>query len=269
MPVDKEVISKYIKAHLNFLEENNFDEFLDTPRIYGFSEEFSVTFENFRDSLLEILDTSGIDYMSRMKHIPTRLFANNTNLVSIEIPSNIKGIGAKAFKECSQLQSVTISEGVEIIGLKAFNFCESLTSVKLPESLYRLGEMAFAGCRNLKNITLPKLHLMHLPDAVFLGTDISDIEIPDNVGFIDHRAFAECNNLTRISIGDKIAGESDIFLQSNNIQVINYRGTWESLKRNALFKKFVRNDLPARVEISCTDRKLTFTQFLAATGKVS
>lgn len=268
MPVGKEVISKYIKAHLNLLEESNFDEFLDTSRIYDFSEKFLVTFENLRDSLLEILDTSGIDYMSRMKHIPTRLFANNPNLKSIEIPSNIKGIGAKAFRECSQLQSVKISEGVEKIGLGAFSWCTHLTEVKLPESLHQLYDMAFSRCIRLKNITLPSSNLKYIPSECLLGTGIVDIYIPDSVEMIDQRAFAECQQLTKVSLGKAVTGANNIFLLCPGLRIIEYRGTWEDLKGNPLFKKFVAYDLPSETLIRCTDREVIFPQFLAAMSKV-
>lgn len=259
MSTDKEIISKYIRAHSNLLEENNFDEFLDTSRIYGFSERSSATFEDFRDSLLKILDTSGIDYMSRMKHIPTRLFADNPNLTSVVIPSNIKGIGAKAFRECSQLQSVKISEGVEKIGLGAFSWCTRLTEVKLPESLHELADMAFSHCIHLKNVTLPSSNLKYIPSECLIGTGIVDIYIPDSVEIIDRRAFAECQQLTNVSLGKAITGASDIFHSCPGLRTIEYRGTWEDLKKNYLFRRLNRYDLPDETLIRCTDRVVTFS----------
>ena len=61
----------------------------------------------------------------------------------------------------------------------------------------------FAGCSSLRYTTLPK-NITEIPDDMFSGCDITNIEIPENVTRIGIEAFLGCVNLSSITIPSKV-----------------------------------------------------------------
>ncbi|MEG1529971.1 MAG: leucine-rich repeat domain-containing protein, partial [Clostridia bacterium] len=80
------------------------------------------------------------------------IFAGNTTIKSVQIPSSVTSIGERAFSGCSSLISVTIPSSVTSIGEMAFSGCRSLTSVTIPSSVTSIGYEAFSGCSRLTKI---------------------------------------------------------------------------------------------------------------------
>ena len=61
-------------------------------------------------------------------------FAENYEVISIEVPDTVTTIGPFAFVQCSNLTSVSIPDSVTIITSGVFQCCDNLTEVYLPEN---------------------------------------------------------------------------------------------------------------------------------------
>lgn len=81
------------------------------------------------------------------------LFANNTNLISIEITNGIIYIPKSAFNDCTSLANVAIPSSVTGIMDYAFEGCTKLTSIIIPATVDELRPLAFGGCTKLTSIT--------------------------------------------------------------------------------------------------------------------
>ena len=57
------------------------------------------------------------------------VFAGNSNLTSVTIPSSVTSIGSSAFSGCTGLTSITIPNSVTSIGASAFSGCSGLTEI--------------------------------------------------------------------------------------------------------------------------------------------
>lgn len=82
-------------------------------------------------------------------------FQNNTNIVTVVLPSGYKRIAMGMFFNCTRLEKILIPESVTYIGSDAFDYCASLKSITMPSS----SEWSpyFAGCTSLKLIDFSKV----------------------------------------------------------------------------------------------------------------
>ena len=123
-----------------------------------------------------------------------RMFADRTELLSVEIsdcvlqihdyaflgcrtltevrlPAHLVSIGVSAFEGCTALRSVTFGEEIETVGVSAFAKCKSLEEVTLPRSLKTLGSRAFNSCTELRKITVGGERLETLGAYAFSACD--------------------------------------------------------------------------------------------------
>ena len=152
-------------------------------------------------------------------------FADNTDVVSVDIPSSVTTIGPAAFSGCSSLSEIELPSGLTQIDDYTFHYCTSLEYVELPENLNSIGSFAFDDCVSLKEITIPdgvteiqefafcdcsnlkRIQLSNtvrtIGDSAFLRCkNITSIEIPDGIESIGSNAFEDCTGLTFIDIPD-------------------------------------------------------------------
>ena len=81
---------------------------------------------------------------------------NNTNSLSVVLPSNLTSVGDKIFQNNNSLVSIKFTgTSLTAINSPAFENCNRLTGVVLPEGLTTLGNCAFNGCSSLASITFP------------------------------------------------------------------------------------------------------------------
>ena len=78
-----------------------------------------------------------------------------SNLISVDIPSGVTSIGERAFWLCNSLTSANISSSVTSIGKEAFSNCSSLTSITIPSSVTSISDGTFASCTSLTSVTIP------------------------------------------------------------------------------------------------------------------
>lgn len=96
--------------------------------------------------------------------IPGEVFAGNTTITSVSLPSNVTTIDGQAFMGCTALANVDLGNVQEILSY-AFSGCTGLTEIVIPPSVTSIGGHAFYGCSNLSNV------LCRPQTAPNLGTD--------------------------------------------------------------------------------------------------
>ena len=128
--------------------------------------------------------------------IGSAAFCDDTELVSVSLPSTIKTIEHAAFCR-SSIQSLTLPEGVTTIASAAFKNCTSLKSVNIPSTVNKIGDFAFYGCSNLEgDIVIPD-GVGEIEYQAFYGcSKITSVTIPNSVTSIDHEAFMDCVGIT-------------------------------------------------------------------------
>ena len=186
------------------------------------------------DSILNLPeDYHGDDYI-----IDAEAFADDTRIVSVNIPQTVGKIGSSAFARCSKLASVTIPRGVMSIEIYAFEDCINLFEVinfsdlDIKKGYSSHGNVAYYAKKVVKvddqigdyyfytaednthylQHYIGKDTVIVLPEdcngddyqigeTAFLNNDsITSVEIPQTVGTIGKSAFASCDNLAAVSL---------------------------------------------------------------------
>lgn len=84
--------------------------------------------------------------------LPFEMFAQCTNLKTVNFDGNVNNIGVAAFIGCKSLQSVNL-DGVE--SLDTYAFAKSgLKEVTIPQSVSNVGAISFGGCTALETMTI-------------------------------------------------------------------------------------------------------------------
>ncbi len=135
------------------------------------------------------------------------LFANNQNLVYVEIPSYLQKISAYSFYGVSNLRGVAFPDDVEsfVIEDYAFYDCLSLADITINDKVASIGDYAFA-FTSLGDIALPNT-LSSIGTAAFMGcTEMSTFTWPsgteDYVLSIPESAFEGCENLETFNLSE-------------------------------------------------------------------
>ncbi|NCA67742.1 MAG: leucine-rich repeat domain-containing protein, partial [Clostridia bacterium] len=140
----------------------------------------------------------------------------NSNLISISIPSSVHTIGRNAFKNSLRLTSIYMQGGINI-GIGAFANCSRLTTITLPASLNKLGARAFAGCTNLASVFF-KGDIVNFDPSGISGVDINAFTNTD--GTIINSNLTVYGPATRIALGedDPIQSYLSIYCQTMKIR---------------------------------------------------
>ena len=144
--------------------------------------------------------------------IGDNVFANQTLLTQITIPSSISSIGNRTFKNCTGLTQITFVSpnysDIVSIGDEVFWGCTSLSSIQIPKYLEEIGDYAFKNCTNLSQITFMSAsyngNTSIGSEAFSSCASLENITIPDSVLSIGANAFTGCSALKSISIPDSV-----------------------------------------------------------------
>lgn len=139
-------LSKFIKAHVNDINNNNF------AKVYEDTND-SLTPCLLTSKLTELFLDAGLEPLEYMQAIPANYLAYS-KLTSITIPENITSIGRCAFSGCDGLTNITIPDSVTSIGSAAFENCSGLTSIVIPDSVISIDHWAFQYCTGLTSATI-------------------------------------------------------------------------------------------------------------------
>lgn len=147
------------------------------------------------------------------------------SLTQVTFFGDIKTIGKNAFEGCTLLERIPLIEGIETIGDNAFNKCITVTEVQIPKTVKTLGNGAFAACTSLNEVTIRSddtnvsgqysypfngcnaireinfdVDMTVVPERLFYGCGIIDLEIPYHIKNIGKYSFAGCKQLGYLTL---------------------------------------------------------------------
>lgn len=175
------------------------------------------------------------------------LFAGNTTLEKVVMPSFIKEIGTATFYECTSINGVDIPEQVTKIADRAFYHAENLSSVVLPEELTSIGESAFNKTA-LTSVILPQSVESVGDYAFFNVASLRQVNL-SGVSYIG----ADCFGMCSIEGCVDLSGAIDIgygAFSGNEINELKFSGRLRSIGAGAFSKLFSLTgvDLPEGLE---------------------
>ncbi len=166
--------------------------------------------------------------------IASYAFQDNTQLLSVKIPSSVKIIGAAAFRGCTSLTSVTFSEGLTTIEDYAFLECSMLTSLKVPSSVTSVGVSIFGSTPWLASQETSFLTVGHGILLKYMGTD-SEVTVPNGVKYISN-AFYYKSGVTDVVLPSGVASIGTYaFCMSPHLKSITFPDTITSINKNAVY----------------------------------
>ncbi len=182
------------------------------------------------DSILNLPeDYHGDDYI-----IDAEAFADDTRIVSVNIPQTVGEIGSSAFARCSKLASVTIPRGVMSIGDNAFENCSSLAAIVIPQNMLTIGSKSFAGCSSLSSVEF-KEGVETIGNNAFANcTSLATVIFPESLTAIGYEAFVNCTNLTDIVIPQNMLTiGSKSFAGCSSLASVEFKEGVETIGKNA------------------------------------
>ena len=124
--------------------------------------------------------TGVVEIQAGTETIIESAFKDNTNIISVKIPSSVKTIGKRAFYGCTKLESVVFEENsvLTTIDERMFYGCSTLNSINLSAclNLSSIGTLAFSKIGNVENFELPKA-LSTLGNRAFAKSNIENFSI--------------------------------------------------------------------------------------------
>ena len=134
--------------------------------------------------------------------IPGGMFAANTDITSVIIPSSVTSIAPMAFSNCTSLTSVTIAASANplSIGEDAFTGCTALTSITLPSNVTSISSNTFNRCSSLTSITLPSSITSIGAGAFSECTALTSITLLNGVTSLGAYAFGDCTSLASVTL---------------------------------------------------------------------
>ena len=120
------------------------------------------------------------DSGDKKAELPFEMFAECTNLKTVNLGGNVKKIETGAFIDCSSLQNIDLN-GVEVI--QSYSFARSgLTEVTIPESVNELQAIAFGGCTKLETMTI---------QGTIGKNSVKLLDILGNINYVSEKKYAD------------------------------------------------------------------------------
>ncbi len=129
------------------------------------------------------------------------LFANNENLVYVEMPQYFDEIPANSFQNCYNLLGVDFPDNVSKIGDYCFAGCSNLVDGNLPNTLTSIGAYAFQDTSTV--IPSDLSHCTQISEGAFQNCKgVTEIIYPA-LSSISNYCFDGCSNLTKFTFSDR------------------------------------------------------------------
>ena len=103
-------------------------------------------------------------------------FAHCDNLHTVVIGEGVNAIGDYVFASNSKLANVTLPTTLKSLGTQSFEGCAALQSIILPEGLENLGYLTFAGC-DLRTVTIPSTVISWSQDCFESNWNLTEIKV--------------------------------------------------------------------------------------------
>lgn len=223
------------------------------------------------------IDANSITLEYGRSSLPDRLFAGNSYVISISIPSSIYSIGASAFANCTSLISASLPDGISQIPDSCFSGCSRLSSISIPDNVINIGDSAFSGCSSLKSVdfntklrtidnyafadctsledittddtaTFPSVYT--IGRNAFAYTAITRLVLPDTVTSLDVSSFEKCDQLTELYIGSGISTiPAMCFNGCRNLYTLSLGNTVTRIEKDAFSYCFSHDRYAAQVTL--------------------
>lgn len=193
--------------------------------IYDFNEE-GITLVKYTGKDKEISVPQTIDNVY-ITEIGKECFAQNQNIVSVEIPHCVRTVDSYAFYNCTNLSSVIIKEGVEKIAPSAFDGCSSLKEISFPSSVKEIGLCAFSNCTNLETVSFVGARPLNIGASAFSFTPVSKVVLPEGTASISNAAFAHCKKLKEVYVPESVKDiKNNAFKNSPKVVLYIHEGSY-------------------------------------------
>lgn len=163
------------------------------------------------------------------KSITEGLFANQTYLTKVTVPSTLTYMGYEVFEGCrslgevewnaedckfgqtygapfsaTALYTITFGEKVRKIPDGLCSGCRYITEVKMPASVVEVGESAFSDCSGLEAVGFSE-NMTSIEARAFLDcAKLSELILPNSLREIGENAFSGCTGLETLSIPESV-----------------------------------------------------------------
>ena len=239
-------ISKFIKAHVNEINNNNF------AKVYEDTND-SLTPCLLTSKLTELFLDAGLEPLEYMQAVPANYLAYS-KLTSITIPENITSIGRCAFSGCDSLTSITIPDSVTSIGSAAFENCSGLTSIVIPDSVTSIDHWAFNYCTGLTSVTIGN-GVTSIDNGAFSDCEeLESVIISGNITSINEVVFDGCKGLKSVTIPASVTSIGKSAFRGCRGLTITFNGTkaqWDTITKEPKWKY-----TSSKFTIHCTDGDL-------------
>ncbi len=196
--------------------------------VTSFNEFQYFTGLNTSDSISLFANNSVLEEItlpSNWKMIPYGIFSKCTNLKTVKLNAGLENItiDGLAFENCSSLTSVDLGNNISVISGGAFYGCSSLTDITVTDKLTKIGSEAFYNCVLLKYINLTD-NITEIGDSAFFACRrLTDVHIPNNSSYttISNGTFWFCSSITTIELPDNVTTIGENAFASSGLQNVN------------------------------------------------
>ena len=150
--------------------------------------------------------------------IAKNCFRNDSDIISVEIPSSVTVIMYYSFENCSNLKSVQILNGTKTISYNVFENCVSLEQISIPQSVDYIGSSAFYNCPSLYMVNCDSLsnwckiyfgncyaNPTYYSKNLYLNYSlITKLTIPNEITEIKSYAFCNCLSISDVNIPNSV-----------------------------------------------------------------
>ncbi|MBR2968099.1 MAG: leucine-rich repeat protein [Clostridia bacterium] len=164
----------------------------------------------------------GDDYYE-VTEVEDLVFANQQDIISVELPDTLQIIGNNAFYNCENLTDVSFNYSVELltIGRGAFNECINLSNITIPSSVTSIGNSAFRGCDELTAISFgASSSLTSIGDDAFSESGLQSFTFPSGVTEVADSLFDGCSSLTSVNLHNDVRTIGDRAFRGTNLSSI-------------------------------------------------
>jgi hypothetical protein len=127
-------------------------------------------------------------------------FTHCTSLKSIVLPAKLTDIAAYSFAGCTALESVTTGSDIVYIGSHAFSDCTAITSFTIPPRVTKISWATFTRCTALETVTVPE-GVTEIAYMSFAGcTALRKIIFPQSLRHVGPQTFENCSALEEIVV---------------------------------------------------------------------
>ena len=132
-------------------------------------------------------------------------FANDTDLISVNMPNRIDKMGGYVFINCENLETVKLSDNIRELCSNAFNCCRKLKVIRLPEHLGVMYSDSICGCDSLEELVIPDSVQIMYNASINYCKNLKKVTMPNifkNASKV--WPFKDCPNLKEIICGGEL-----------------------------------------------------------------